>query len=186
MSGGGDDGGDRDVKPGPWWRSVGFWLGLWVLVFLLWVWVDSYSRVPQLSFPVTMDGPGWRLTGAGVEVAVQRGRVVVGQQHVPNPPAGMTTRTLRPRVRYEAAGQGVTGDAWWGTRQFTWHMDDAGANFNGVRREMQWWWFPFAVVVGVYVGAWLLGMWLWRRWMTRRGKREMGAKGFDGMGRGIA
>ena len=63
-------------------RSVGFWLGCFVLVFLLWVWVDSWKVETSLERMWFIEAPAEIdysvLSGPHTdEVAVDSGRIII-------------------------------------------------------------------------------------------------------------
>ena len=179
MSGRGDDGpeigGGGGVGPmampmavpwrKPWWRSVGFWIGAWGLAFLVWVWVDSYPNISRVAFPVTMEAPGYGVTGAGREVMLQGGRVIVGRKRISDPPMGITVSKGRAIAEYRKGTNRFPVTTWWGTDRW---VDEAGNPFAGMSVEVLVWWFPFGVVVAGYVAVWAGSLVLWRRWMRRR------------------
>jgi hypothetical protein len=105
--GGGD--GTEGVRPQPWrvpWRrSVGFWLGLWVLAFLVWMWVDSFSNVSRVeslryvrSEHVSTGETGWR-------VGLQRGRISYAGAVLHDAPRG-TVSFKRPLTSLRHGGWG--------------------------------------------------------------------------------
>ena len=152
-----------------WWRSVWFWVGLWVLAFLVWIWVGSYKQAPQVAFPIARDMPGARYRSADWEVMLQRGTVVVVRSIDSNAPAGMTVRREMPTVSILLKGSTPAGRSWWGKRQWLRAPYVTGRDpFAGMSTVVRAWWFPFGVVVLAHVVVWVGAMWWWQRRMRRR------------------
>lgn len=63
------------MGPRPFYRSWLFWLGVPVLVFLLWVWWDSLRNATALGSEMRLSGRGFHLQAFQPEMGVERGMV---------------------------------------------------------------------------------------------------------------
>lgn len=136
----------RTVKTKPLYRSVTFWSGIVVLVFLLWAGVDSMRR--GTSGYVSMNGAGLGIGNQGGRIALfwTTGSIVVPSIYGHRGPLdaeaiqAMSDALLRPEYRIDPLG-----DAWGGAAVLT-------------TRNLL---LPHGFVIGLWLCLWL-GLLLWR------------------------
>lgn len=174
MKRGGDDADEaRAALPAmkPWWRSVGFWLGLSVMMFLVWVWRDSFShgsnvgRVQRVSHGVQwVRLPPWMVSLDYGAVEYQRVRVL-------NDPRDVVMGPTLPIGHWRNGAMELRPPGWWGSSRK--EVDLA----NPIVFEVRQWWFSFGFVVVGYGMVWiglLVGL---RWWMRRRWERSKVVEG---------
>lgn len=170
--GGGDDGVVVMPQPWrvPWWRSVGFWLGAWVLVFLIWVTVDSFSNLWIVRSRGWVMNRGSSVGEVGWRVALEHGTLAYVRTGVHERTAGTAT-FMRPLSLHHGGGQGVDTPSPWGTESTMNLLEEEPERLSLKTTRF---WFPFVLVVTGYVGVWMGSLAMWRRWMRRRWEATQG------------
>ncbi|MEK7951661.1 hypothetical protein [Luteolibacter soli] len=175
--GDGDSAGDGVVRAErwakPWWRSVGFWIGAWVLAFLVWAWVDSFWHQSQVTHGVWVEFPGADGSGfVGGKWTLQQGSLVIsdGKPMDATPDLRLTGEwPVFSRWSEGEFGRGVEG--LWGMRWEDWKVSEnvgGGPVHRWVTVRMTDRWCHFGFVVAGYVVVWVSVMFLWRWWRWRR------------------
>lgn len=114
VSGGGDaNAGDARLKP--WWRSVGFWLGLWGLVFLVWMWADSFSRASYVGTVERVNYSSGSVPFAPWVVTLEGGSVAYQQMRLTDAPAGAALVARWPTGKWRGTALGGASMGGWGS-----------------------------------------------------------------------
>lgn len=171
-------GGEDEVRvamPGmrPWWRSVGFWLGVPGLVFLVWVWVDSFTGSPAAMARMRIGGQGFYAEMDGPELYVQRGMVFYRRSRALEASPGVWAVRDKERFQYRWGGfpaqEEADGVCGYESLVRTLEVPPGELKMRVVR-----WWFPVWFLVAGYGVVWMGWMMMWRWWVRRRWRVERG------------
>jgi hypothetical protein len=159
----------------PFYRSRLFWLGVPGLVFLVWLWVDSFWHVSSASRDVWVKLPRNDGTGyVGSLCALQQGSVTIGRGSLPDATREMATTAGRLDFHRGDEGYFRPGvSTLWGMRSkdervfgYCSPLGMGGRSSVTVRWTERW--FHIGFVVLGYVAVWMGSVVLWRRAMRRR------------------
>lgn len=151
-------------------RSVGFWIGLCVTLFLLWVWADSRSHLTKF---------GVRETPRALEVTVRNSLAIIGISFPEgrSPTPGSTgwewVWERSPHVLLGATGS--PKGPWFPAGRIDRIARYAGAHPSSKPSRLMFEgeeiFIPFVVVVLLWVVIWLSTLGLYRRWQRKRAAR---------------
>ena len=169
MRGNGDAGEVKVASPvmRRWWRSMGFWLGLWGLGFLVWAWVDSHSNATELSSYVQVESASGLQCGYWQwQVRLLEGRAVLYRERPFDMSPGLSMKVAPPEFAHRALTHWRGEPALWGRETWIDGTVEYGADHMSVEGTERWCSFGF-VVLG-YAVVWLGLLVMWRWWMRRR------------------
>ena len=147
----------------PLWRSVSFWVGTCVTLFLLWVWVDSTGH--STSFGISQPP-------RAVEISLRNSTAVVGISLPDEPPSAGSGRW-----NWERRPEGYSELAWFPAADAIRVSRYTGPSpigppsattpsilvFDGSEFSIPFWW-----VVGAWLAVWLGALRLYRKWQRKR------------------
>lgn len=162
---------DHIVRPPAFYRSVVFWLGLFVFSFLVWAWADSWKTMTMVYRPQLVEGAIMR-EACDEGLLFEDGKFVLHRARV-------ETRVPWLKVRREPlVYQREKGEfAWWMARLNTGvDRDDELVSIKCDRLEVPMW-----GIVAAYANLWAGALaWLRRRWWRLAGGIGMGEMAGDG------
>ena len=143
------------------WKSLFFWLGALIGLFLIWVWVDSQGHRTRL---------GWTATPRAVQMTVWDSKVTLGISlptvESPVPGEWVWERGTHMVIHDPPGSEGGWFAAFNAIRSA--QYQSGTLYFDGSDYDLPLWF-----ILLLWLGCWLLGFRLWRRWQQRRLSRRV-------------
>jgi hypothetical protein len=148
----------------PLYRSATFWCGLSVLVFLIWVWVDSFATWSFGSIPRKGQyGP--------LRNSLRSGVIEMSWDDVPGQSYPSRQKFAGGRMPAWGKMDPWSKHHWWPERHVV-NAVQTRSPTGAVPLYEHHRYYPYWMVVGVYLLIWIAGMVGCRAWMRKRAQEE--------------